>query len=141
MRKFIYISLLLAVLSACGGQVDRQAIEQVAGNVTIDAVGNWGGEGVSAIITTSGAKIYYNCSHGIIDGPIKINASGEFNATGMYIFEKANPIGSEMTVPAEFIGIVSQDTLKLTAVIPDIKQTLPTFVLQRNSNGRIIICP
>ena len=71
--------------------------------------GDWGGQHVGMVVTSAGAELEYDCAHGRIDGPLRLNDDGEFVAGGVHVQEHGGPIREGEQVverPARYFGRV-----------------------------------
>lgn len=83
--------------------------------------GVWGGERANLIVTPDSARAEFDCASGWLDGPIVLDAAGNFAVDGRFRFE-AGPVFAP--VPARWTGSVaivrggSQVTLNVTVLDP-----------------------
>src|SRR5512144_17442 len=83
--------------------------------------GVWGGERANLIVTPDSARAEFDCASGWLDGPIVLDAAGNFAVDGRFRFE-AGPVFAP--VPAGWTGSVaivrggSQVTLNVTVLDP-----------------------
>lgn len=105
--------------------------------------GTWGGPHVSLEITGEPARIEYDCAHGTIDGPIKLDREGRFEAAGTHETEHAGPVraGEEgSSRPARYRGQVTGKTLTLTVTLAGSSEEVGTFTLTQGAMGRLFKC-
>jgi len=82
--------------------------------------GTWGGNHVRLTETSTSAKFTFECASGQIQGPITVNASGQFSATGIYTLRGGIQIqGVSQQFPATFSGSVEDGTMDLTVAYTD----------------------
>jgi hypothetical protein len=85
------------------------------------APGVWGGERANLIVTPDSARAEFDCASGWLDGPIVLDAAGNFAVDGRFRFE-AGPVFAP--VPARWTGTVaivrggSQVTLSVLVLDP-----------------------
>src|SRR5512147_2898647 len=85
------------------------------------APGVWGGERANLIVTPDSARAEFDCASGWLDGPIALDAAGNFAVNGRFRFEAGPAFTS---VPARWTGSVaivrggSQVTLNVTVLDP-----------------------
>ena len=100
------------LVAACGG---------ATGPTTLHGPGVWGGERANLIVTPDSARAEFDCASGWLDGPIVLDAAGNFAVDGRFRFE-AGPVFAP--VPARWTGSVaivrggSQVTLNVTVLDP-----------------------
>jgi len=107
------------------------------------ASGQWGGEHVGMVVTSSGASLEYDCASGTIDAPIEIQDGGRFLAAGTHTFEHGGPVRegeSPDTHPAEYRGRVSRGTMNLTVTLTDTTLTIGQFTLVRGGTPIVFKC-
>ena len=105
--------------------------------------GNWGGPHIGVEMTSEGGRVEYDCAHGTIDGPIVLDKSGRFDATGTHSPEHGGPVreGEEDTGrPARYRGKVAGRSLTLTVILTDSGENLGTFKLTRDAAPRLTKC-
>ena len=126
------ILLFTFYLSACAGS-----------NPQVINSGTWGGEHIVMIVTDSSTTLDYDCAHGSIDESIKTNEDGEFNATGVYIFEKGGPIrigDIPDKHPALYSGNIKNKEMTLIVKLTDSNTVIDTFSLNFGSDPVIYKC-
>jgi hypothetical protein len=105
--------------------------------------GVWGGDHIRLDVTDDGALIEYDCAHGTIDGPLRVDAQGRFTANGTHVAERGGPVreGDEpKPQPARYNGHLSGETMKLTVTLPASNQEVGTFTLVRGKQPRLTKC-
>jgi hypothetical protein len=105
-------------------------------------LGSWGGDGAGIEITADGARLEFDCAHGTIDEPIRIDDAGRFEAKGTYVREEPGPTRKEDRggEPARFRGKVEGDSLSLTLELPGSDRSPSPFTLTRGRLPRIRSC-
>jgi hypothetical protein len=107
------------------------------------ALGAWGGDHVSLVVTETGGSLEYDCAHGTIDQPLVADSSGRFDLAGTHTREHGGPIreGEKAeTHPARFVGTANGRTMALTVTITDSNENVGKFTLTRGEAGRIVKC-
>jgi hypothetical protein len=105
--------------------------------------GLWGAQGISMEVTDSGSEISYDCAHGSITEKIVLDGRGNFSVRGRHVREHPGPVrnGEEQNgQPATYRGSVSGDTMSLTVILSDSKETVGSFTLTHGSSGRLRRC-
>ena len=127
MKKLIInISLLLIVwifYSGCSSRI-----------LQIDLTGKWGGEHIGIVVSDSSATLEYDCAHGTIDEPIMPDDDGNFEVSGVHIFEHGGPIRNDETPdehPAVYKGNIAENEMTLILVLTDTETVIDTFSLTR----------
>ncbi len=59
-----------------------------------DSLGEWGGEGVEAMIETGSASFEFDCAHASIPGGLSFHEDGSFEASGIWVPE-GGPLSNE----------------------------------------------
>ena len=77
--------------------------------------GKWGGHHVRLDVSESGAKFEFDCAHGRLSGPLKLQ-DGRFTATGTFVRERGRVTleDSERGQPVYFKGVVEGSRMTLT---------------------------
>src|SRR5215831_6567245 len=123
---------LLSMATAAGvGFLAAVACASAAVGPTGDAArnGTWGATGVVLEVTSSGAKIEYDCGRGTLDQPLTLDRNGKFSVTGRHFREGGPARRDDPGQPARYDGIVSGDEMALTVTLTDARTTLGTFSL------------
>jgi hypothetical protein len=105
--------------------------------------GSWGGPHVSLEITGETGRIEYDCAHGTLGGPIKLDREGRFEVAGTHASERGGPVreGEEDSgQPARYRGQVKGKTLSLTVTLTGSGEELGTFTLTQGATSRLVKC-
>jgi hypothetical protein len=104
--------------------------------------GTWGGNHISMEITDAGARIEYDCAHGTIDQPIRLDSHGRFHATGTHTRERGGPVreGGTEGSPATYSGRMNGATLTLTVTLTATNEAIGTFTLTHGKRTRLMKC-
>lgn len=104
--------------------------------------GTWGGPHVTMEVTETGARLDYDCAHGTIDEPVRLDDRGRFDVGGTHTPESPGPVrrGETRTEAARYTGSVRGDRMSLTVTRPGSGRELGTFELQRGRLGRVFKC-
>lgn len=105
-----------------------------------DILGTWGGENAGLIASDTTAHVHIGCTLGDTKGPIVPDATGNFEATGMYNVD-AYPLDRGITHPARFIGQIAGRTMTLTVVLTDTARQLGPVTLVFGKEPRMGPCP
>lgn len=102
--------------------------------------GEWAGEHVRLSVRSNGASIEFDCGHGTLDAPLKLDDKGRFDVKGSFVRE-GGPVreGPEDKQPARYSGTSDGTTMDLTAAL-DAGGTIGSFRLTRGATGRLVKC-
>jgi hypothetical protein len=118
-----------------------EASTQYAADASSLATAVWGGQGIALKVSAKGADVEFDCAHGQIPQPIKLDKHGDFEIAGTFTAEHGSPMRRGETLqpaPARYSGHVDGDTMSLT-VNPD-KRQVGSYTLTRGSQGHITRC-
>jgi hypothetical protein len=105
------------------------------------ALGEWGGQPASLSLTTSGGTVAYLCGIGTIHSGWTITNGGQFAASGRHYFGGGPvPPGGTTPHPAHYSGQVDGQSLTMTVLVTDLKQTLGPFHLIRGGPAVHELC-
>lgn len=131
-------------------QLSRPALHVVAPRTPIGPpiqllrIGGWGSPQVSGLdnrlltVTRTGATLRSECTNGVIEEAILLDATGHFDALGTYQIQ-AGPVGPPR--PARYIGFAIGETLTLTVILAEDNQTFGPFTLTLGHVPQIGYCP
>jgi hypothetical protein len=94
--------------------------------------GLWGGEHLSLSVANNGARAEYDCAHGNINQPMRLDHKGRFKVTGTHTRERGGPEtkGEEPDRhPAIYTGHVTGNSLVIAVTLTDSRETVGTFTL------------
>jgi hypothetical protein len=107
-------------------------------------IGNWGSAQSSGLdnrllnVTRTGALMRSECSTGVIDGVIPLDAAGHFDVPGTYQ-SQAGPLGLPRT--ARYVGFAIGETLTFTILVTADGQAFGPFTLTFGQAPQIGYCP
>lgn len=107
------------------------------------AEGLWGGARLRLSVDGEGAQLDFDCAHGAISVPFRIDAEGRFDLPGTYTREGPGPIriGRTPTArPARYAGRVEGTSMTLSVRLEGADKPLAEFKLTRGAEGRIVKC-
>jgi hypothetical protein len=105
--------------------------------------GTWGGSHISVEVTEEGASIEYDCAHGTVTEPLKVDSKGRFSAKGTHVRERGGPVraGSEdQAEPVVYSGTTDGKTATLKVVSSATDEVIGTYTLTLGKRSRIIKC-
>ena len=105
--------------------------------------GTWGGNHISVEVTDEGARIEYDCAHGRITEPLKVDSQGRFSAKGTHVRERGGPVraGSEdQGEPVIYSGTTDGKTATLKVVSSATEEVIGTFTLTLGKRTRLMKC-
>ena len=103
--------------------------------------GVWGGEHINIEVGSKSASIEYDCAHGVIEGPLVVDAGGRFNLRGTHTPERGGPIRADEqphSLPAKYAGSISGDKMTLTLKLEGFDDE--TFTLEKGKQGELFKC-
>jgi len=118
--------------SACAEQDPMREVPQ----------GTWGGRSVRLTVAESGAAIEFDCAHGSIEGPLRLE-DGKFDVAGVFVRERGGPVrrGEKPDKrPARYFGSTDGRALTLNVTLTEEDQTLGPFTLRRGASGKLFKC-
>jgi hypothetical protein len=105
--------------------------------------GTWGGDHISMEVTEEGAQVEYDCAHGTISEPIKVNSQGKFFAKGTHFRERGGPQRADAEdkgEPVTYSGTTDGKTATLTVTNSVTNDVVGTFTLTLGRRSRITKC-
>lgn len=105
------------------------------------ALGVWNGQHASLTLTDSGGTIEYDCGHGGIPLPLRVDAQGRFDVPGVHVREHGGPVreGEVLdSIAARYVGRVRGDEMSLRVFAG--ADTLGPFTLRRGAASQLIKC-
>lgn len=105
--------------------------------------GMWGGEHIRMSVGANGAKIEYDCAHGTIDQPIRIDRNGRFDVRGTHTREAGGPVRIDNPPrgqAARYVGRISGTRMTLSVSLVGSGQAVGTFSLDFGAEPRIFKC-
>ena len=137
MRNVLIKPWTTVALFALAGCPDSSATS-LDGTVIL---GTWNGPHASLTVDDRGGTTEYDCAHGGLQAPIRLDADGRFVAAGVHVREHGGPIRvGEVpdSVPAVYSGRLDGATLTLRVTAgPD---TLGPFTLRRDAPIQLLKC-
>jgi hypothetical protein len=104
-------------------------------------LGRWGGTHVALTLVDSGGTIEYDCAHGGVGAPVRLDRAGRFDVAGVHVREHGGPIRvGEVpdSVPARYAGQVRGDRMTLRVLVG--ADTLGPFELRRGAEPQLFKC-
>jgi hypothetical protein len=120
--------------------VDTKSEVQQEGRMT---KGTWGGNHISLEVNEEGAQVEYDCAHGIISEPLRIDSQGKFRAKGTHFREKGGPqrVGDEdKGEPVIYSGTTDGKTATFTITNSVTDDVIGTFSLTLGKRSRLTKC-
>ena len=102
---------------ACGG-----------GPTTPSAVstGVWGGDHIMMMVAEAATHLEFDCAHGDIAEPLRVDARGQFSVAGTFVREHGGPIRVDEVLerrPALYAGSVMSAAMTLTIRLADTNES------------------
>ena len=132
LQKSLGVLLLLLLAVSVFGKI--QKMQRIA-------TGLWGGQHISINVGPKYAKIEYDCATGVIDGPLVVDAAGNFHLRGTHRTERGGPVRADDNPPehpATYTGTIKGNTMTLTLKIGDSDEE--TFTLEKGKPGELVKC-
>jgi len=123
--------LVVIFVISCASPTDMQKIP----------TGVWGGEHISLEVGAKSASIEYDCAHGMIEGPLTVDARGRFSLRGTHTPERGGPIRADeqpRSEPANYVGSISGNKMTLTLKLEGSEDE--TFTLEKGKQGDLFKC-
>ena len=105
--------------------------------------GTWAGQHIVMEVTSAGATVEFDCAHGTLDAPLKLDSGGRFDVSGSFTPERGGPTrgdSASRAVPARYSGSLDDSTLTVTVVLTESKVTVGVFTLRHNARARLFKC-
>jgi hypothetical protein len=103
--------------------------------------GNWGGQHINMKVGAKSATIEYDCATGTIQGPLVVDANGNFKLRGTHQRQHGGPIRSDETPQdhaATYTGSIKGNTMTLNLKVGDSDEE--TFTLEKGKEGELFRC-
>ena len=103
--------------------------------------GVWGGQHINIEVGEKSARIEYDCASGVINGPLIVDSSGNFNLRGTHRIERGGPIRADDDSkghPATYTGSIKGNTMTLTLKVGE--GEAETFTLEKGKEGELVKC-
>jgi hypothetical protein len=82
--------------------------------------GPWGGDHVVFTVKDGGASVEFDCAHGTLDHPLKLDDRGQFSVPGTFVLEHGGPIRAGEVLPvhtARYQGRLDRQKVEFTVTI------------------------
>ena len=133
-KKYHILVLALVLLAVC-------FVIAEAGKMQSIPTGNWGGQHINMKVTTKSATIEYDCASGVIQGPLVVDADGNFDLRGTHRMQRGGPVRADETRqdrPATYTGSIKGNTMTLNLKLDD--SDVETFTLEKGKEGELVRC-
>jgi hypothetical protein len=104
--------------------------------------GDWGGDHVHLVAISKGGTIEFDCGHGTLDGPLRVDTGGRFDVRGRYFGEHGGPVRKDeaaSATPARYSGSLQDGMLTMVVTLSG-GETLGPFQLRRGQRPRLMKC-
>jgi hypothetical protein len=146
----VLASLLFLMASFSQGQSCGSARQQNSGvkNVTVQqegrmTKGTWGGNHISMEVTEEGARLEFDCAHGTVSEPLRIDSQGKFRALGTYFKEAGGPQrvdAEDQGEPVVYSGSSDGKTATVKITNSANNEVIGTFSVTLGKGTRITKC-
>ena len=133
-----WFMVAIVCLALAGGAAGKS--KKAAGKVV--SPGMWGGKHARLDVTPTGGSLDFDCAHGKLKEPLRVDAQGRFRAKGTYTQERPGPTrvdDTDTTRDVEYSGSIEGETMRLEIAVPG-QSELMSFELVRDQMGRMIKC-
>ena len=107
-----------------------------------DSLGEWGGEGVAAVIETGFASFEFDCAHASVPGGLSFSEDGSFEVSGIWVRE-GGPLSNEDPpdeLEAVFRGRIGGTSMSLEVDIIPRDVTAGPYQLRRGQSPILRKC-
>ena len=129
-RRVLLVSVVLFISVAAKTQ-----------NMQRIPTGVWGGQHINIDVGEKLARIEYDCASGVINGPLSVDANGNFKLRGTHRIERGGPVRADDKPndhPATYTGSIKGNTMTLTLKVGD--SDTETFTLEKGNEGELFKC-
>lgn len=150
MNQLITVLAVLPLLTMVSFQGDSCRSRNQRGVVTTEVQtesrmtkGTWGGNHILMEVTDEGALIEYDCAHGSVSEPLRLDREGKFSAKGTHFREKGGPQSAgaeEKGEPVIYSGTTDGKTATITITNSVTDEVIGTFSLTLGKRSRITKC-
>lgn len=133
--RHVSLAAALAAALATGCSIS----DDVTGPV---AAGDWGGVGISLVVTAQGGRLEFDCALGEISKPLMLDSEGAFTLDGTFTPEQGGPIGEDAleSEPATYAGVVDGNRMTLTVHLLERGTISGPFTLERETAAVLHKC-
>jgi hypothetical protein len=135
--RVVYAPVIATMLTACA---PAATTDGAPGTVV---TGRWGGDHVALELTATGGTVEYDCAHGGLSQPVRLQPQGEFEAAGVHVREHGGPIREGEhpdSLSARYVGRLAGDRMTLRVYAGSRPDTLGPFELRRAGAPRLFKC-
>jgi hypothetical protein len=79
--------------------------------------GTWGGDHAVLTVTDNGGRVEFDCAHGSLDHPLRLDDRGRFSVAGTFVPEHGGPVRAgevPESRPARYQGRLDRQKLEFT---------------------------
>lgn len=130
----ILAGLTMLSTLACGGGTSAPAEGTVL-------TGTWNGLHVSLELDDEGGEVEYDCAHGGLAEPLRLDRTGAFDVAGVHVREHGGPVRDDLpgdSVAARYRGSLRGGALELRVLAG--KDSLGPFTLRRDAPVQLFKC-
>jgi hypothetical protein len=141
-HAFFAFSLMTTILFQ-GGSCRQSNMNGSPAKTDSVLTGTWGGEHMGLDVSNGGARVEYDCAHGTIDEPMKLDSSGYFDLRGRHVKEHGGPVREDEKSgdqPARYTGRIQDQTMTITVKLAETNEAVGTFTLTHDKTPRIRKC-
>ena len=87
-----------------------------------DAVPNgaWGGDHVVLTVSDNGARVEFDCAHGTLDHPLRVDDRGQFSVAGTFVLDHSGPVRADEVAAvhtARYQGRIDRQKVEFTLTV------------------------
>jgi hypothetical protein len=118
---------------ASGGAVSEDRVDRVR-------AGAWGGEHVRLTVSDEGGSIEFDCAHGTLDAPLRVDTDGRFDVPGSLVREGGPVVpGGEDRQSVRYAGKTDGRRMELE-VVQENGERIGPFHLRLGERPRLVKC-
>lgn len=132
---------LTTVLIFCPAALPLAGVHSQSSKTRALSNGTWGGDHILLEVNNHGADAEFDCAHGQITKPIKLDRKGNFDLPGTFAPEHGGPIlndESSNAAKARYTGHIDGKTMTLTIALE--KEKLGPFTLVSGQQSNLMKC-
>jgi hypothetical protein len=105
--------------------------------------GDWGGEHVALTVDAAGARVEFDCAHGALTAPLKLDAKGSFDVPGYFVLEHGGPEPADPKDeqrPARYFGTSDGREIRFSLRLTEDGTVLGPFAATLGAPARLVKC-
>jgi hypothetical protein len=102
--------------------------------------GTWGGDHIGVFVDSAGATFLFDCAGGRVEGPIALNAAGDFDVVGTFAGAGNTVNADHSPHPARYAGHATGTRLDVTRTLLDGSGAPASFTATLGDSPHVIAC-